>query len=85
MDEVFISATNDVVVGDGDGVDAAPAGLQDMNALQRPDVPNLTTRKERISESDKKKGGGGGGVYLWKGRTPHANLHSSGKSELLDS
>lgn len=27
MDEVFVSATDDVVVGDCDGVDAAPAGL----------------------------------------------------------
>lgn len=55
MDEVFISATNDVVVGDGDGVDAASTGLQDMNTLQRSDVPNLTRQKERIGESEKKK------------------------------
>lgn len=27
MDEVFISATDDVVVGDSDGVDTAPTGL----------------------------------------------------------
>lgn len=47
MDEVFISATDDVVVGDGDGVDAAPAGLQDVNTLQRPDVPNLTDRERK--------------------------------------
>lgn len=51
MDEVFISATDDVVVGDGDGVDAPPTGLQDMNTLQRPDVPNLTDReRERGSQ-----------------------------------
>lgn len=51
MDEVFISATDDVVVGHSDGVDAPPAGLQDMNTLQRPDVPNLTDReRERGSQ-----------------------------------
>lgn len=27
MDEVFIGATDDVVVGDGNGVDATPTGL----------------------------------------------------------
>lgn len=48
MDEVFVGAADDVVVGDGDGVDAAPAGLQDVDTLQRADVPNLTD------------GGGGG-------------------------
>lgn len=41
MDEVFVRATDDVVVGDCDGVDAAPAGLEDVNALQRADVPDL--------------------------------------------
>lgn len=41
VDEVFIGATDDVVVGDSNGVDAAPTGLQDMNTLQRTDVPNL--------------------------------------------
>lgn len=41
MDEVFISATDNVVVGDSDGVYAAPTGLQDVNTLQRADVPNL--------------------------------------------
>lgn len=46
MDEVFIGATDDVVVGDGDGVDAAAAGLQDVNTLQRADVPNLTDREK---------------------------------------
>ncbi len=51
MDEVFIGATDDVVVGDGDGVDAAPAGLQDVNTLQGPDVPNLADRgRERGSQ-----------------------------------
>lgn len=34
MDEVFVSATDDVVVRDGDGVDAAAAGLQDVDTLQ---------------------------------------------------
>ena len=61
MNEVFISATDDVVVGDGDGVDAAPAGLQDVNTLQRPDVPNLTERgregeRERGRESESQRG-----------------------------
>lgn len=42
MDEVLISAADDVVVGDGDGVNAAAAGLQDVDTLQRTDVPNLT-------------------------------------------
>ena len=69
MNEVFISATDDVVVGDGDGVDAAPAGLQDVNTLQRPDVPNLTERgregerergregeRERVRESERAVG-----------------------------
>lgn len=44
MDEVFIGAAYDVVVGDGDGVDAAPAGLEHMNTLQRADVPDLKTQ-----------------------------------------
>lgn len=47
MDEVFISATDDVVVGDSNGVDAAPAGLQDVNTLQRADVPNLINTQSR--------------------------------------
>lgn len=51
VDEVFIGATDDVVVGDSDGVDAAPAGLQDVNTLQRPDIPNLTDKgRERGSQ-----------------------------------
>ncbi len=48
MDEVFVSATDDVVVGDGDGVDAAPAGLQHVNTLQRPNVPNLKERRREM-------------------------------------
>lgn len=56
MDEVFIGATDDVVVGDGDGVDTATAGLQDVNTLQRSDVPNLADgERERGSQ----RGGGG--------------------------
>lgn len=46
MDEVFISSTDDVVVSDGDGVDAASTGLQDVNTVQRTDVPDLTDRHE---------------------------------------
>ncbi len=57
MDQVFISATDNVVVGDGDGVHAAPAGLQDVNTLQRPDVPNLTdSRRGRGGESERASG-----------------------------
>lgn len=44
MDQVFVGSTDDVVVGDSDGVDAAPAGLEDVNTLQRADVPNLGGR-----------------------------------------
>lgn len=51
VDEVLVGAADDVVVGDGDGVDAAPAGLQDVNALQRADVPNLPHR-DREREAD---------------------------------
>lgn len=47
VDEVLIGATNDVVVGDGDGVDAAPAGLQDVDTLKGADVPNLIDRRAR--------------------------------------
>lgn len=47
VDEVLVGAADDVVVCDGDGVDAAPAGLQDVNALQRADVPNLTEARDR--------------------------------------
>lgn len=58
VDEVFIGATDDVVVGDSNGVDAAPTGLQDMNTLQRTDVPNLThrDRKGEVHFRKKKKG-----------------------------
>lgn len=48
MDQVLIGAADDVVVGDGDGVDAAPAGLQDVDALQGADVPNLTDGGRRL-------------------------------------
>lgn len=48
VDEVFIGATDDVVVGDSNGVDAAPTGLQDVNTLQRADVPNLTHRQKTV-------------------------------------
>lgn len=54
MDKVLIGATHDVVVGDGDGVDAAPAGLQDVDTLQGADVPNLTDRRERDEESQRR-------------------------------
>ncbi|TNN61636.1 hypothetical protein EYF80_028141 [Liparis tanakae] len=55
MDEVFVGAADDVVVGDGDGVDAAPAGLQDVDTLQRADVPNLTDGGEG-TESERDNG-----------------------------
>lgn len=91
MDEIFIGATDDVVVGDGNGVNAAPAGLQHVNTLQRPDIPNLAN-KQRKTESDRAsggkevgRGGGGDGGILWKGRTHAAHTHSRGKSELLNS
>lgn len=51
MDEVFIGPTDDVVVGDGDGVDAAATGLQDVNTLQRADVPNLTKKDKEGREN----------------------------------
>ena len=41
MDEVLVGAADDVVVGDGDGVNAASAGLQDVNTVQRADIPDL--------------------------------------------
>lgn len=88
MDEIFVGATDDVVVGDGDGVNAAPTGLQHVNTLQRPDIPNLVHR-QRKTASDRTSGGkevgGGDGGILWKGRTHAAHTHSRGKSELLDS
>lgn len=45
MNEVFIGATNYMVVGNCNGVDTAPRGLKHMNALQRADVPDLRGRK----------------------------------------
>lgn len=54
VDEVFIGAADDVVVGDSNGVDTAPTGLQDMNTLQRADVPNLT-RTDRKQFSGEKR------------------------------
>lgn len=45
MNEVFICATNYVVVGDGNGVNAAPRGLEDVDTLERTNVPNLRNRK----------------------------------------
>lgn len=91
MNEVFISATDDVVVGDGDGVDAAPAGLQDVNTLQRPDVPNLTERgreseSQRVRESERAVGLKKS-HFLQMGRDKGINtqVFSSGKSELLNS
>lgn len=69
MDEIFIGATDDVVVGDGNRVDAAPAGLQHVNTLQRPDIPNLA-HEQRKTESDRASGrkevGGGDVGILWK-------------------
>lgn len=44
MDEVLIRAANYVVVGDSNGVNAAPRSLQDMDALKRTNVPNLRAR-----------------------------------------
>lgn len=55
VDEVFIGATDDVVVGDSNGVDAAPTGLQDMNTLQRADVPDLTHRDRKQFSGEKRK------------------------------
>lgn len=51
VDEVFISATDNVVVGDSNGVDTAPTGLQDMNTLQRADVPDLPRIERRGSQT----------------------------------
>lgn len=47
MDEILVSAADYVVVGDGYGVNAAPGGLEDVDALERADVPNLRERRER--------------------------------------
>lgn len=62
MDEILIGAADDVVIGDGDGVDAAAAGLQDVDALQRPDVPNLKHReRERVKKKSQRASGRDGG------------------------
>lgn len=42
MNEVFIGAADDVMISDGNRVDAATAGLQDVDTLQRANVPNLS-------------------------------------------
>lgn len=52
MNEVFVGAADDVVVGDGDGVDAAATSLQDMDTFERADVPDLTD-EERKRESER--------------------------------
>lgn len=41
VDEVLIGATDDVMVGDRNGVDTPTGRLQDMHTLQAPDVPDL--------------------------------------------
>ena len=41
MNAVFISATQDVVLGDGDAVDAAARGLQIAHTLQAIQIPHL--------------------------------------------
>ena len=41
MNAVFISATQDVVLGDGDAVDAATRGLQIAHTLQAIQIPHL--------------------------------------------
>lgn len=56
VDEVLVSATDDVVVGDCDGVDAAPAGLEDVNTLQRADVPDLINTPGRSETEERGKG-----------------------------
>lgn len=48
MNEVFIGATNYMVVGDCNGIDTAPRGLEHMNALQRANVPNLRGKKHTL-------------------------------------
>lgn len=53
VDEVLVSAANYVVVGDCNGVNAAPGGLEDMDALQRTNVPNLKAR-QREKENNRK-------------------------------
>lgn len=45
MDKVLVCATDNVVVGDGNGVNAAPRGLEDMDALKRTNVPNLKEKE----------------------------------------
>lgn len=47
--EVLVRATNYVVVGDSNGVNAAPGGLEDVYALKRTNVPNL---RERSTERE---------------------------------
>lgn len=91
MDEILIGAADDVVIGDGDGVDAAAAGLQDVDALQRPDVPNLKHR-ERESKNHRGLLGGREGGNEGEGKLEeeegffgrgHPN-NNGGKSEPLD-
>lgn len=43
MDEVLVGATDDVVIRHCNRVDAAARGLQDMDAVEGPDVPDLRT------------------------------------------
>lgn len=67
MDEILIGAADDVVIGDGDGVDAAAAGLQDVHALQRPDVPNLKHRERKTQEKKITEGFWEGGQERGRG------------------
>jgi hypothetical protein len=41
MDEVLVSATDYVVIRHSDGVDTAARCLQDVDAVEGPDVPDL--------------------------------------------
>lgn len=41
MNEVFIGATNYMVVSDCNGIHTASRGLEHMDTLQRTDVPDL--------------------------------------------
>lgn len=41
VDEVLVGAADNVVIGHGDGVDAAARRLQNVDAVEGPDVPDL--------------------------------------------
>lgn len=44
VNEILIGAADNVVVGDRNGVDAPARGLQNVHALQIPDVPDLGSK-----------------------------------------